>query len=181
MARVLVLYGTTEGQAAKIARALTETLQGEGATVDLVDARDRGADPRPEDYAGVIVVASVHVGGYQRGVLRWARSHAPALGARPNAFVSVCLGILEKNPATDRELAAIVERFVSKTRWRPALIKPVAGALPYSKYNWIKRWVMVRIVAKGGGDTDTSRDYEYTDWDDLRAFARDFHRRTLAG
>jgi menaquinone-dependent protoporphyrinogen oxidase len=36
---------------------------------------------------------------------------------------------------------------------------------------------MKRAVAKAGGDTDTSRDYEYTDWDDLRAVTRDFSRR----
>jgi menaquinone-dependent protoporphyrinogen oxidase len=36
--------------------------------------------------------------------------------------------------------------------------------------------MMVRIVRKAGGDTDTSRDYEYTDWTDLRAFAEKFAR-----
>jgi menaquinone-dependent protoporphyrinogen oxidase len=35
---------------------------------------------------------------------------------------------------------------------------------------------MRRIVAKAGGDTDTSRDYEYTDWNQVRGFARDFGR-----
>jgi len=39
---------------------------------------------------------------------------------------------------------------------------------------------MKRIVAKAGGDTDTSRDYMYTDWNDLRAFADDFRRRLKA-
>jgi menaquinone-dependent protoporphyrinogen oxidase len=36
---------------------------------------------------------------------------------------------------------------------------------------------MKRITRKAGGDTDTSRDYEYTDWSDLRTFAEDFGRR----
>ena len=39
------------------------------------------------------------------------------------------------------------------------------------------RWIMRRIVAKAHGDTDTSRDYEYTDWNDVRLFARDFADR----
>ena len=34
--------------------------------------------------------------------------------------------------------------------------------------------MMQRIVAKAGGDTDTTRDFEYTDWNDLRSFAEDF-------
>jgi menaquinone-dependent protoporphyrinogen oxidase len=36
---------------------------------------------------------------------------------------------------------------------------------------------MKRIVASAGGDTDTSKDYEYTDWNDVRNFADVFGRR----
>jgi menaquinone-dependent protoporphyrinogen oxidase len=39
---------------------------------------------------------------------------------------------------------------------------------------------MKRIVSKAGGDTDTSRDYEYTDWTDVGEFAREFGRRVAA-
>jgi menaquinone-dependent protoporphyrinogen oxidase len=39
---------------------------------------------------------------------------------------------------------------------------------------------MKRIVAKAGGNTDTSCDYEYTDWNDLRAFANEFVRNLPA-
>ena len=45
---------------------------------------------------------------------------------------------------------------------------------PDTRYNWLKRWMMRRIVAKAGGDTDTSRDYEYTDWEALRVFCEQF-------
>ena len=38
---------------------------------------------------------------------------------------------------------------------------------------------MRRIVARAHGDTDTSRDYEYTDWDDLRLFAQTFAERLV--
>jgi menaquinone-dependent protoporphyrinogen oxidase len=50
----------------------------------------------------------------------------------------------------------------------------VAGALPYTRYGWLKRQMIKRIVAKAGGDTDTTRDFEYTDWNDLRNFTGDF-------
>jgi hypothetical protein len=36
---------------------------------------------------------------------------------------------------------------------------------------------MKRIVRKAGGDIDTRRDYEYTDWNDLRMFAEQFAQR----
>lgn len=172
--RILILFGTSEGQTAKIADAMAATMRVAGADVDVVRAARGGFDPRPEDYAGVIVAASVHVGGYQKGVRRWVQAHAGALGGRPNAFVSVCLGVLQKTPAVDRELGAILDRFFTVTGWRPAGTKIVAGALPYSKYGWFKRRMMRNIVARAHGDVDMSRDYEYTDWADVAAFARRF-------
>ena len=128
----------------------------------------------PDDFDAVIVAASVHAGGYQRKIVRWVRAHAAALDRRPNAFVSVCLGILQHDPAVDRDLAAIAARFFEKTLWQPHRVKVVAGALLYTKYWWWKRRIMRSIVAKAHGDTDTSRDYEYTDWADLASFSRTF-------
>ena len=172
MARILVIYATQYGQAGKVARALGDDLREAGASVDVVEASD-GA-PRPEAYDGVIVTASVHAGGYQRNVRRWVRTHAETLARLPAAFVSVCLGVLQHNPAVDRELASIRERFEATTGWHPAVVKIVAGSLPYTRYNWLTRLVMRRIVAQAGGDTDTRRDYEYTDWNDVRIFAEEF-------
>lgn len=172
MIRMLVLYGTTEGQTARIAEALAGAMRAQGVEVELADAATR--DPAPDEYAAVVVAASVHAGGYQRSVKRWVHAHAPALFGRQTAFVSVCLGVLQHDPQVERELRTIKERFLTQTGWQPSVVKVVAGALPYTKYNWVKRWVMRRIVRKAGGDTDTSRDYEYTDWEDVRRFGRDF-------
>ena|SRR5688572_612809 len=174
MLKILVLYGTTDGQTAKIARYLGDALRAEGVSAEVRDART--AAPAPDGYDAVIVAASVHAGGYQRSVRRWAREHAHLLNERPTAFVSVCLGVLQREPKVQQELAAILGRFYTATGWRATITRTVAGALPYSRYNWVKRWAMVRIVRKAGGDTDTSRDHEYTDWADLRVFAKDFLR-----
>lgn len=48
------------------------------------------------------------------------------------------------------------------------------GALRYSEYGFLTRLVMKRIAADATGDTDASRDYEYTDWDEVESFAADF-------
>jgi menaquinone-dependent protoporphyrinogen oxidase len=172
MGRILVIYETTDGQTAKIATALGRDLRSHGQDADVIRA-GAGA-PAPCGYDGVIVAGSVHAGGYQRELRRWVRHHADDLSHTPNAFLSVCLGVLQHDPAVDRELSAIRERFVVETGWHPMTTKVVAGALPYTQYNWAKRLVLKRIVQKAGGDTDTTRDYEYTDWDDLRAFAKTF-------
>jgi menaquinone-dependent protoporphyrinogen oxidase len=85
--------------------------------------------------------------------------------------------VLQHDPKVDLELQSIVDRFLQSTSWRPLETKIVAGALKYTQYNFIKRWMMKRIVKKAKGDTDTTRDYEYTDWDDLRQFTARFAGR----
>lgn len=143
MTRILILYGTTDGHTAKIARRLGDTLRARGADSDVVNVAH--ATPRPAGYDGVIVAASVHTGAYQPEVRQWVRTHAPA-----------------------------IRRFLASVDWEPTITKAVAGAVLYTRYGWLKRWLMRRIVAKAGGDTDTSRDYEYTDWADLDRFAQTF-------
>ena len=58
----------------------------------------------------------------------------------------------------------MIDAFLEETHWHPGKIKAVAGALLYSKYNFLLRLIMKRIARAAGGDTDTSRDYDYTDW-----------------
>jgi menaquinone-dependent protoporphyrinogen oxidase len=172
MSRILVLYGTSEGHTAKVARALAARLVADGVDADVQEAIT--GDPLPAVYDGVVVAASLHAGGYQKRVGKWLRAHAKEFGQRPTAFISVCLAVLSKDEKGRDEARAIPRRYVDSLGWQPTMIKLVAGALPYTKYNFFVRWMMKRIVAGAGGDTDTSRDYEYTDWQDLRAFADRF-------
>ena len=172
MTRMLIVYGTTDGHTPTIARRLAEMVLERGADADVVNLAE--AAPRPAGYDAVIVAASVHIGGYQPEVRQWVRAHAAVLKDLPTAFLSVCLGILQPDPAVQREVEATIERFLVSAAWRPTVVKSVAGAVLYTKYGWLKRWVMRRIVRKAGGDTDTSRDYEYTDWVDLARFSESF-------
>ncbi|MGE5802228.1 MAG: flavodoxin domain-containing protein [Gemmatimonadota bacterium] len=174
MSHILIVYGTTDGHTRKIAQVLAEDLRAKRCSVDIMDAADNVRRVSPEGYHGVIVAASVHIGDYQKTVARWVRQHAAALSAVPSAFLSVSLAMLERRAQVRSEIISIMERFLERCGWRPTITKMVAGALPYTRYGWLKRKMMKRIVAEAGGDVDTTRDYEYTDWIDLRHFAEDF-------
>ena len=174
MSRLLVLYGTTDGQTAKIAQAIAATWRARGANVDVVQAGKEAKDPRPQDYDGIVVAASVHLGGYQRAVRSWVKRHAAALTEKPAAFLSVCLGVLQQDAKVRADLDRIMNRFFSETGWTPTMTKLVAGALPYSRYGLLRRWAMRRIVRKAGMETDTRQDYEFTNWAELEVFAKGF-------
>lgn len=174
MSRILVAYGTSEGQTATIAERLGDALADEDHDATLVHAKHPPADLEPSDYDGVIVGASIHMGTHQRYVVEFVREHLEALNRLPSAFFSVSLTAAHAEPADREPARELLEAFLEETGWEPDRTLLVAGALTYSEYGLLKRVVMRRIAGKSGGDTNTSRDYEYTDWDEVEAFALEF-------
>lgn len=179
MTRILVIYGTTNGQTERVAEEIGRALRLTGVDASVFQASS--AAPGPEDYAGVIVAASLRAGRYQRTVRRWIKRHSEALRDKPGAFVSVCMMARDRRDATQQQLRGIMRAFVESCGWTPGIFKPVAGALAYTRYDWLTRWMIKRMAAKMGDDTDTSRDHDYTDWADVRAFAREFLASIRAG
>lgn len=170
MAHCLVVYGTTEGQARKIARHIAETIEMTGHSDELFDA---AGGPLPEGfgaYDAIFVVASVHHGRYQAPVYQYVRGHADGLNAANSAFVSVSLAIMSKLEVEREEARAFPHAMFDATGWRPRAIHHAAGALRYSRYDFFKKWIMRRIARHEGGPADTSRDYEFTDWRALDRF-----------
>ena len=174
MANVLIVYATKEGQTAKIARHLAQTLGAAGHNVELFDAEHPTPrlDLAPFQFA--IVGGPVHAQGYPRSLARFVRKNRAFLERVPSAFFSVGLAVASRNSDGRAQTRPLVDKFLGETGWRPQRIELVAGALVYSKYNPLLRLVMRHIAEKEGGDTDTSRDYEYTDFAAVERFAREF-------
>jgi menaquinone-dependent protoporphyrinogen oxidase len=176
--RVLILYGTTEGQTAKVASFVADRLKQKGIEVTLVDAAHT-EDAAFSGYDGALVAASLHAGGFQKSVLRLVDKQAEALAAIPNAFLSVSLSAAGDDAADWKGLEKCLDEFFAQAGWRPQRIEHVAGAFRYTKYDFFKRMAMKHIAQKRDAPVDTSRDWEMTDWDKLSAFADTFaHRLT---
>ena len=174
-AHVLVAYATSEGQTEKVARRVAEELEAAGRGADLADLSD--ARPDAAEYDGVVVGASVHAGGFQRAVTRFAEAEREALSARPSAFFFLSLTAADDAEESREAVAELGAAMEAETGWHPDEVAAFAGALKYSEYGPLKRFVMKRIAKQYDGGTDTSRDYEYTDWEAVAAFAGRFADR----
>jgi len=179
MKPVAVFYATREGHTRRIAEHVAATLRQRGLDAVVGDVRARRAVLAPGSYAGIVVAASVHAGRHEAEMIRFVKEHRAEIEGVPNAFISVTLSEAgaERSAATPAEHAKfvssvqdVIDRFVDETGWRPKHVKPVAGALLYTRYNFLIRLVMKRIARSEGGSTDTSRDHEYTDWPALDRF-----------
>jgi menaquinone-dependent protoporphyrinogen oxidase len=173
MANVLIVFATEYGQTAKIVRRIADTLAEQGHRATLFDADHPSELPDLDRFQAIALGGPIHAGGYPRSVERFAREHRKELARIPSAFFSVGLAIASRTSDGRAQTLRVVDKFAARTGFRPERVELIAGALPYTKYNFLIRFIMRRISAKEGGDTDTSRDYEYTDFAAVDRFARE--------
>lgn len=171
MKKILITYGTTEGQTTKIASYTADVLRDLGHDVELLDVNHIG-NSIPEGFDGVIIGASIHMGRHNKHVVEFVRKNQDTMAHVPSAFFSVSLAA----HGDTAEAEGYVDRFEEETGWRPAMVALFSGALLYTQYGFIKRRLMKKIAGDKPGDlgTDTSRDYVYTEWDGVKRFAEDF-------
>lgn len=179
--RALIVYATREGQTRRIAMRIADDLRAHGSKVDVFNADSIGTLDWSK-YFTACIAASVHAGKHEPEMVAFARTYRDELQRLHAAFISVTLSEatvegFARSEDERRQAAGDVQRmiddFVKATGWTPARTLPVAGALTYSKYNIFMRFVMKRIARKAGGPTDTSRDYEFTNWPAVEQFARE--------
>jgi menaquinone-dependent protoporphyrinogen oxidase len=180
MSNVLIVYATREGQTEKIAKCIAATVIAEGHAAELFDLEHSKERRTPEQFDVVVIGAPLH-GGYPRSIVRFAREHRTFLNGARSAFFSVGLAVASRTSDGRAQTLRLVEKLTESTGWRPRRVELFAGALLYTKYNFLLRYIMRQITKKEGGDTDTSRDYEYTDWVAVDRFARDLVRGDAAG
>lgn len=171
MKQVLVLYASTHGHTAKIASRIADVLERAGTPADVRRA-DANSDPAPADYAAVVVGASIHAGHHQREIVDWARRHATSLATVPSAFFSVSLSAADDTDEARATARKYLDDFVEETGWTPTRTASFAGALQYLEYDFFTRLLIKMMMHRGGHPTDSSQDYDYTDWDEVVRFGR---------
>ena len=175
--RILVAYHTVEGQTARIAECIASVLRTTGNLVDIVVVDEA---PAPDGYDTVVTGGSIHAVHHSRALVHYLKEHAPTLNEMPTALFQVSL--TSTNPDEEHTASAqgMVHELLEKTGYEPDIVGLFAGALVYTQYGWFKRRVMRAIVKRERGDTDTSHDYEYTDWTAVEQFANDVDALTAA-
>ena len=150
MARILIVYGTTEGQTRKIGQRIAAVAQARGHDVQTVDSATLSGPLTGGEHDAVLVGASLHRGRYQSAVERFVRTNLALLNRLPSAFFGVSLVAASRDREHAKEADKLVERFLAETGWRAARSASLVGALPYSRYGFFKRLLM-RLWLRNAG------------------------------
>jgi menaquinone-dependent protoporphyrinogen oxidase len=169
MSRILVVYGSTYGQTERVAHRISGILRDAAHVVDIYKGDRLPKAMSLTDYDGFVVAASVLMGHHQKYIRDFVRRRADRLNGAPSAFISVC-GAAGGDPP---QAQAYIDTLLRETGWRPTVTRSFAGAVAYTKYSWLFRWWLQMISRRKGLPTDTSRDWDFTDWNEVERFARE--------
>lgn len=170
MARILIVYSTTDGHTRKICNRLQQVMEQRAHQVTLVSVKEEpDVDLRPFDK--IVVGASIRYGKHSAQIARFIDRNAQLLDRRPNAFFSV--NIVARKPDKNRpETNPYMQKFLKQISWHPKALAVFAGKLDYPRYGLFDRFMIRLIMFMTKGPTDPKAVVEFTDWQQVEAFGR---------
>ena len=171
--KILIIYSSTDGHTKKICEVIKE---------NLIDKRElhltsienvSGTNVQFYDY--IIIGASIRYGKHNRKVFDFIEKNLNIIEKKKNAFFSVNV-VARKNEKNTPETNPYIKKFLSKTRWKPKKLGVFAGKVDYPNYSFINKQIIRFIMFITKGPIDTSKSFEFTNWDNVKKFAQEIDK-----
>ncbi|MFV0431874.1 MAG: menaquinone-dependent protoporphyrinogen IX dehydrogenase [Alphaproteobacteria bacterium] len=166
--KALLLTASTDGHSVKIMRLIASEM-----LCDNYDIIDIHTNPQIDwqAYDMVVIGASIRYGHYHKNLYAFIETHHEALNNMPSYFFGINL-VARKMGKNTPETNIYTKKLLQKIKWTPKKAAVFAGACSWSKYNFWQTKIIQFIMIMTKGPTDTSTDIEFTDWDQVRSFAK---------
>jgi menaquinone-dependent protoporphyrinogen oxidase len=170
MARILIVYSTTDGHTREISNRLREVIERQEHQVTLASIGEvRDADLEPCDK--IVVGASIRYGTHRPAVVAFIERNAEVLNRKASAFFSVSV-VARKPEKNQPHTNPYVRKLLRKIPWRPREVGVFAGKIDYPRYGAVDRTIIRGIMWLTGGPTDPKAVVEFTDWNQVEAFGK---------
>ena len=170
--RALVLYGTRTGSSRGIAEEIGRTLEAEGYSINVVDAK-KGVGSI-DGYGLVVVGSGIRAGRWTGETDGFLRKNASKLRAKRLALFCSC-GKAEDPEDHEEATNEYLVKKAEKHGLKPVSYGLFGGVYDFTKDrgilgNFMSRMVKLSLEERG---IDTSKPYEFRDWDRIRLWARE--------
>jgi menaquinone-dependent protoporphyrinogen oxidase len=170
--KILLAYGTTEGQTRKIIKAAAAQISELGHRIELFDTSTTLGEVRVASFDKIIVAGSVHDQRHQSAVELFVTTHLDDLRAKQTLFISVSLAAAFEEGAEKAQ--DYVDEFIKNTAWRPHRSATMAGSVRHGEYGYFEEQILKHIVLKDRPVEELEGDHEYTDWNALAKVVEEF-------
>jgi menaquinone-dependent protoporphyrinogen oxidase len=170
MAKILIIYSTTDGHTKEICQRLKSVVEHEQHQVSLVSIQECDAlDLQPFDK--IVIGASIRYGKHNPLVTAFIRKNEAILDAKPNAFFSVNV-VARKPEKSTPETNPYLQKFLRKISWHPKHLAVFAGRIDYPSYGFFDRCMIRFIMWMTNGPTHREAVIDFTDWQKVDEFGK---------
>ena len=165
MKKILLTYSTVDGHTKTICEKILS--YSETSQVDILPI---DSSINIKDYDTVVIGASIRYGKYREEIFEFIKENEELLNSKENAFFSVNV-VARKENKNKPETNPYLIKFLNKISWQPKILDVFAGKIDYPKYKFLDKYAIKFIMWITKGPTDTSKVYEFTDWNRVKSFA----------
>ena len=167
----LIIYSSTDGQTKKICETLKNKSINKNSYKIL--SLDEAFHKEVEKYEQIIIGASIRYGRHNSKVYKFIQKNKKILDKKKNAFFSV--NVVARKPEKNKpDTNPYIRKFLRNTNWHPKKLGVFAGKIDYPNLSFINKIVIRFIMFITGGPTNTNNTYEFTDWQRVKKFIKEF-------
>jgi menaquinone-dependent protoporphyrinogen oxidase len=168
MAKIIIIYSTTDGHTKKICQRLQQVAEGQEHQVSVVSIDDV-ATIDWDSYDKIVIGASIRYGKHNQKVYDFIQTNQQLLDSKPNAFFSV--NVVARKPEKNQpDTNPYLKKFLRQIAWKPKNLAVFAGKIDYKLYTFWDRNMIRLIMWITKGPTDPSTNIEFTDWNQVDSF-----------
>ena len=167
----LIIYSSTDGQTKKICEILKNNSI-DKSSYEIVSL-DEAFDIEVEKYEKIIIGASIRYGRHNPSVYKFIQNNKYILDKKKSAFFSVNV-VARKPEKNSPDTNPYIKKFLRKSNWHPKKLGVFAGKIDYPKLNFINKNVIRFIMFITSGPTNIKNTYEFTDWQSVKRFIKEF-------
>lgn len=164
----IFIYSSSNGQSLKICETINEEKE------SLILNIDRLNSVNLDNFDQIIIGASVKYGDHNKKIYNFVKNNKILLKRKKTVFFSVNATARKSEKNTPNTNPYII-KFLKKTNWKPDHIGVFAGKIDFPNYNFLEKYIIKFIMWITNGPTDTTKTYEFTDWDAVKKFSREIN------
>lgn len=168
MTKILIIHSSVDGHTTHICERICSVRN--DLDIDIISL-SKTKNISLNKYEMIVIGASIRYGKYRKELFEFIDKNLNVIHSKKNAFFSVNV-VARKAEKNSTDTNPYIEKFLQKTSWKPKIIDVFAGKIEYPKYNLFDRSIIKFIMWMTNGPTDTSKNFEFTDWSKVEKFAK---------
>jgi len=168
MKSCLIIFSTTDGHTKKICDQIFNILS-DSHKIKILNLSSAFLEDL-SNYNLIIVGASIRYGKHKKELYEFIRKNRRTLEKTETCFFSVN-AVARKSEKNLPSTNPYMKKFLKQSGWIPDHTEVFAGEIDYKKYKFFDKHIIRFIMWLTGGPTDTSKKYDFTNWDNVQLFA----------